>query len=518
MPDILIGNVRGPQGETGPANTLLASVYQFCASDTGATIPQDGAWTSGVPQIEKGKYIWCRNTLTWNSGPETILYSVGYVGYDGEFNGIELVDQLGNRVQALEDRVTPISKGGTESSTIEGAQAKLGITALKDALAKVNDCTTGVNLLRGTRDFRIGTELYGNQNSYYVDGFRNASSTPFTFSKDADGFTVASCKSSSSELHCPIFPVSNGETITISFDVKLDNPTEWTSTYIAILGIYDASNARVQFVDLTPSVLGISFDKAGEWKHVSYNFKVSNAAAVYGALRLQSRYNGSFHFKKPCVYEGDFEYAIYSQSPFDFASSYLWNENTLVSEVGKEGKIFSNRHSQLDVLWYSGNLSYSSVNSSDTGSIKIVLPTPVTELCMLRFRVSIYDFNSNALCDFFIQGYVYSADSNWHISYCSAYSICPPNYRNRNARVKFGKTSSGNPAIEIGDSSTTWGYLKIVVSEIMTTYPPLNEKANEWQITVGGSVVVSDVVKTIETPYILSSIEQRMATLEAKLA
>lgn len=156
MPDILIGNVRGPKGETGPANTLLASVYQFCASDTGATIPQDGAWTSGVPQIEKGKYIWCRNILTWDSGPETILYSVGYVGYDGEFNGIELVDQLGNRVQALEDRVTPISKGGTESSTLEGARAKLGITALQDSIEKLKStATVSANGLMSAADKKL---------------------------------------------------------------------------------------------------------------------------------------------------------------------------------------------------------------------------------------------------------------------------------------------------------------------------------------------------------------------------
>lgn len=132
MPEILIGNVRGPQGEVGPRNLLLATTYQFAASDTADTIPTE--WYSETPIVEQGQYCWCKNTMTWEEGEDTNLYSVGYLGRDGEFNGIELVNGLGERITALENRTTPISKGGTEATTLQGAQAKLGITALQEAI------------------------------------------------------------------------------------------------------------------------------------------------------------------------------------------------------------------------------------------------------------------------------------------------------------------------------------------------------------------------------------------------
>lgn len=132
MPEILIGNVRGPQGEVGPRNLLLATTYQFATSDTADTIPTE--WYSETPIVEQGQYCWCKNTMTWEEGEDTNLYSVGYLGRDGEFNGIELVNGLGERITALENRTTPISKGGTEATTLQGAQAKLGITALQEAI------------------------------------------------------------------------------------------------------------------------------------------------------------------------------------------------------------------------------------------------------------------------------------------------------------------------------------------------------------------------------------------------
>lgn len=356
MPDILIGNIRGPQGATGPANTLLASVYQFCASDSGATIPQEGLWTSGVPQIEKGKYIWCRNILTWDSGPETILYSVGYVGNDGDFSGIEIVNELGDRVSVLEDRVTPISKGGTESSTLAGAQAKLGITALQDAidslkavateaanglmskedkkrLDAINDETTGINLLRGTRDFVPGQSISSINNAYNTDGFKITSAMTFLQkSKDDQGFGVISSTAT---------PITNGATlygsavaglqpgdeVTFTIEYMFDDVSAITETNIAIAYLTSFTGTS-QLTNVT-AFADKSSIVPGKWTKLVYHYTIpQNFSSTSGILVPGIRLYGAnaCHVRKAALYRGQINNPVWSASPFDI--DYINDETT----------------------------------------------------------------------------------------------------------------------------------------------------------------------------------------------
>ena len=81
--------VTGPQGETGatgdPANLVsYETVYQ--ASASGSVIPS-GAWSSSVPVVQQGQFLWTRTTLTFNSGDPVVGYSVSYIGVDGAGSG-----------------------------------------------------------------------------------------------------------------------------------------------------------------------------------------------------------------------------------------------------------------------------------------------------------------------------------------------------------------------------------------------------------------------------------------------
>lgn len=336
MPDILIGNIRGPQGETGPANTALASVYQFCTTDQGATIPNEGMWTSGVPQIEKGKYVWCRNIITWDSGPETILYSVGYVGNDGEFSGIELVNELGERVQALEDRTTPISKGGTESTTLEGAQAKLGITKLQEALAAVNDYTTGINLLPLTRNMEQGTKAVPFFSNFYFDGFNVVYPNQVEETIDEYGFTVHRFSRQGTNPdgtggwtywnYIPVIEIEPKKDYTLSFDLKID---AIATNGIFSLGFHDSSGTAIQGVNnnyslTNANVHGIPKDhnqvELGKWYRVCIHF-TSPADTKYFLGRCLQEGTSDFSCRKFKLEEGHINNPIWSQSPFDFANA-----------------------------------------------------------------------------------------------------------------------------------------------------------------------------------------------------
>lgn len=129
----LIGRVQGEQGEPGSPNSIIAQVYTYGISDD-LTPPDE--WEGTLPEkVDQGKYIWTRCQMTWEYGDDTDIYIVGYVGRDGTFNGEESLVALQNRVQELETRTTPIAKGGTEATTLEGAQAKLGIKKNSDDIA-----------------------------------------------------------------------------------------------------------------------------------------------------------------------------------------------------------------------------------------------------------------------------------------------------------------------------------------------------------------------------------------------
>jgi hypothetical protein len=72
----------GPQGSTGATNTISSVVtYQLGTSDT---VAPTGAWTSTIPTLVKGEYLWTQTVLTPISGTISTAYSVAYEGIDGQ--------------------------------------------------------------------------------------------------------------------------------------------------------------------------------------------------------------------------------------------------------------------------------------------------------------------------------------------------------------------------------------------------------------------------------------------------
>ena len=63
---------------TGKLNT--PSIKQ--ASDSGTIVPS-GAWSSSIPVVSQGKYLWTKTALQFNTGDPIISYSVARMGMDG---------------------------------------------------------------------------------------------------------------------------------------------------------------------------------------------------------------------------------------------------------------------------------------------------------------------------------------------------------------------------------------------------------------------------------------------------
>ena len=75
----LSGEFTGPAGPPA-AVTGYHVVYQ--ASASGNSIPQDN-WSSTIPSVPAGAFLWTRTTVIFNQTSEVIFYSVARAGLDG---------------------------------------------------------------------------------------------------------------------------------------------------------------------------------------------------------------------------------------------------------------------------------------------------------------------------------------------------------------------------------------------------------------------------------------------------
>ena len=74
--------IKGEKGDTGAPATLLSAFVEYQIGDSGTIIPS-GNWSTSIPVVAQGKYLWTRTTNTFNTGDPVISYSVSRMGMDG---------------------------------------------------------------------------------------------------------------------------------------------------------------------------------------------------------------------------------------------------------------------------------------------------------------------------------------------------------------------------------------------------------------------------------------------------
>ena len=73
---------KGDTGATGAAATITSQAVEYLASADGTVVPE-GSWTTTVPAVPPGNFLWTRTKLTYNSGTVVTAYSVARFGIDG---------------------------------------------------------------------------------------------------------------------------------------------------------------------------------------------------------------------------------------------------------------------------------------------------------------------------------------------------------------------------------------------------------------------------------------------------
>lgn len=202
---------------------------------------------------------------------------------------------------------------------------------LKAVTDTINDETTGINLIRGSRDFLEGSIIGENVKTYYKDGFCITTNIRklLNYNKDELGFTVlnisnhdqvtvntANMASSAEGLH-----LSKGDVFTFVVDFMVDDVLEWddrTNFCCArILQTFPTLNSDQQQTMTLPSDL-----ESGKWYTLIQTLTVEkDYSENYGFpnIAFQLRKNGSINFKKPCIYKGAINNPVWSPSPFDVA-------------------------------------------------------------------------------------------------------------------------------------------------------------------------------------------------------
>lgn len=66
----------------GEPAELESSVTEYQAGLSGKEVPS-GAWSTEVPEVAQGEYLWTRTTVTFDTGEPVMIYSVARMGMDG---------------------------------------------------------------------------------------------------------------------------------------------------------------------------------------------------------------------------------------------------------------------------------------------------------------------------------------------------------------------------------------------------------------------------------------------------
>jgi hypothetical protein len=84
--------IKGDKGDTGAPATVTGVTVEYIVSDSGTIVPS-GSWSTTIPSVPQGKYLWTRSTTNFNTGNPAVSYSVTRMGIDGSGSVISVNDK-----------------------------------------------------------------------------------------------------------------------------------------------------------------------------------------------------------------------------------------------------------------------------------------------------------------------------------------------------------------------------------------------------------------------------------------
>lgn len=112
---------KGEKGATGNPATIVTNKTEYQVSNSGTIIPS-GIWSTSIPVVTPGKYLWARTTTQFNSGSANYAYSISRFGIDGTGSVVTVndvsPDEFGNVELTAEQLECLGLSGGTMTGPI----------------------------------------------------------------------------------------------------------------------------------------------------------------------------------------------------------------------------------------------------------------------------------------------------------------------------------------------------------------------------------------------------------------
>ena len=113
--------IKGEKGQTGAPATIITNKTEYQVSDSGTIIPS-GIWSTSIPVVTPGKYLWTRTTTQFNTGAANYAYSISRFGIDGSGSVVTVnnvsPDEFGNVELTAEQLECLGLAGGTMTGPI----------------------------------------------------------------------------------------------------------------------------------------------------------------------------------------------------------------------------------------------------------------------------------------------------------------------------------------------------------------------------------------------------------------
>lgn len=94
----------GVAGADGKSITITAKSVTYQAGTSGTTAPT-GTWSTTVPSVAKGQYLWTKTTVTFSDKTSVTSYSVGYIGTNGtNATTTAVATQSANGLESADDK------------------------------------------------------------------------------------------------------------------------------------------------------------------------------------------------------------------------------------------------------------------------------------------------------------------------------------------------------------------------------------------------------------------------------
>ena len=178
---------KGETGETGTAAAITAQTVRYQTSTSGTVTPT-GTWSSTIPAVPQGSYLWTRTELEFNDDTTVTSYSVGRMGIDGS-GTVSTVNNVG--VDTGTTNIT-LTGGDISISSTPSINAAV-VTDANGKFAPASVSATELNMLSGASS-NIQTQITANlmymrsvtvaSSGWTASWFQSASGTVYTYYYD----------------------------------------------------------------------------------------------------------------------------------------------------------------------------------------------------------------------------------------------------------------------------------------------------------------------------------------------